>query len=165
MLLKLVSMFEGWTSLHHSSQTVQSADQGQPLTSDIVLKYFDVKRPILVTVDASMQGLGAALLQDGGVIAYTSHALVQTKECYAQIEKEVLVVVFVCARFHNLIYGKSDVTIKSDHKPLEVIMEKLIYKGLMRIQWMLLKLQPYYFKLIHVRIRLADCLSRLSQDN
>lgn len=59
-------------------------------------------------------------------------------------------------------------TIESDHKPLEAIMSKAIYKAPMRIQRMLLKLQPYDFKLVHVSgksIGLADCLSRLPQDN
>ena len=138
------------------------------LTSNKVLKFFDVNRPVLISVDASTRGLGGALIQDGRVVAYASRSLTPTEECYAQFEKEALAVVFGCTKFHKMIYGKSDVTIESDHKPLEAIMSKPIYKAPMRIQRMLLKLQPYDFKLVHVSgksIGLADCLSRLPQDN
>lgn len=133
------------------------------LTSNPCLKYYDVSKPILLSVDASMKGLGAAILQDQSVVAYASRALTPTEQRYAQIEKEALAVCFACTKFHKLIYGNSNVTIESDHKPLETIMNKPIYKAPLRIQRMMLKLQPYDFKLIHVKgqhIGLADCLSR-----
>ena len=72
------------------------------LTSTPVLKYFDVKKPVRVTVDASMKGLGAAILQEDGV-AYASRALSPTEQRYAQIEKEMLAVVFGCERFHKML--------------------------------------------------------------
>ena len=140
----------------------------ETLTSKPVLKYFDVKKPVLVTVDASMKGLGAAIIQDNAVIAYASRSLTQAEERYAQIEKEALAVVFGCTKFHKLIYGMPDLTIESDHKPLETIMKKPIHRAPLRIQRMLLKLQPYSFKLIHTKgtaIGLADCLSRLPTDD
>ena len=119
-----------------------------------------------LSVDASMKGLGAAIIQDGGVVAYASKALTPTEQRYAQIEKEMLAVVFGCSKFHKLIYGKSDVVIESDHKPLESLMKKPIHAAPMRIQKMMLKLQPYEFELIYVsgkNIGLADCLSRIPQ--
>lgn len=67
-------------------------------------------------------------------------------------------------KFHKLLYGKSDVTIESDNKPLESIMRKRISSAPMRIQKMILKLQPYEFHLVYVKgknLGLADCLSRL----
>jgi len=139
----------------------------QKLTSNKVLKYFDVKKPLLISVDASSKGLGAAAIQEGAVIAYASRALTTTEEKYAQIEKEMLAVVYGCTKFHKLIYGKSDVTIESDHKPLESLLKKPMCAAPMRIQRMRLKLEPYTFNLIHTSgksIGLADCLSRLPQD-
>lgn len=62
-----------------------------------------------------MKGLGAAVIQQSGVVTYASRAH-PTKQRYAQIEKEMLAVVFGCEKFHKLLYGKSDVTIESDHK-------------------------------------------------
>ena len=86
---------------------------------------------------------------------------------YAQIEKEMLAVVFGCTKFHKLIYGKDDIKIESDHKPLETLLKKPMHISPMRIQRMRLKLQPYTFNLVHVsgkNIGLADCLSRFPQE-
>ena len=96
----------------------------ETLTSDTVLRYYDVGKPITLTVDASMKGLGAALIQSNGVVAYASRALTPTEQKYAQIEKEALAVVFGCTKFHKMLYGKSDVTVETDHKPLEAIWKK-----------------------------------------
>ena len=137
------------------------------LTSGKVLKYYDIKKPVLLSVDASNQGLGAAIMQKDGVVAYASRALTPTEQRYAQIEKEMLAVVFGCTRFHKLLYGKDNVTIESDHKPLETLLNKPMNASPMRIQRMRLKLQPYSFRLIHVagkNIGLADCLSRFPQE-
>jgi len=152
-----------WT---HVEQTAYDNIKKE-LTSNRVLKYYNVNSPVLLSVDASMQGLGAAIIQDGGVVAYASRALTPTEQRYAQIEKEMLAVVFGCTRFHNMLYGKDDVTIESDHQPLESLLKKPMSAAPMRIQRMRLKLQPYSFKLIHVSgktIGLADCLSRLPQE-
>lgn len=43
------------------------------LTSTPVLKYFDVTKPVLLSIDASMKGLGAAVIQGNGVVAYGSY--------------------------------------------------------------------------------------------
>ena len=45
------------------------------VTKDSTLQYFDVKKPIVLQVDASLRGLGAALLQDGKPVAYASKSL------------------------------------------------------------------------------------------
>ena len=87
----------------------------ETLTSETVLRYYDVGKPITLTVDASMKGLGAAFIQSNGVVAYASRALTLTEQKYAQIEKEALAVVFGCTKFHKMLYGKSDVTVETDH--------------------------------------------------
>ena len=43
----------------------------ETLTSEMVLRYYDVGKPITLTVDASMKGLGAALIQSNGVLLHT----------------------------------------------------------------------------------------------
>ena len=75
----------------------------EELTSNRVLKYYNVKAPVLLSVDTSTKGLGAAIIQDGGVVAYTLRALTSTEQKYVQIEKEMLAVVFGCTRFHKLL--------------------------------------------------------------
>ena len=73
----------------------------EALTSETVLGYYDVKKPITLTVDALMKGLGVALIQGWWVIMYGSRALMPTEQRYAQIEKEALAIVFGCTKFHN----------------------------------------------------------------
>ena len=76
--------------------------------------------------DASQSGLGAALMQGGQPVAYASRVLTATERRYAQIEKELLAVVFACRRFDAYVYGRAKVSVESDHKPLEIIMQKTL---------------------------------------
>ena len=75
-------------------------------------------------------------------ITNASKSLTAMQQRYAPIEQEVLAVVPGCQRFHQYIYGKK-VVIQSDHKPLEVIMKKLLHNTSPRLQRMLLSLQKY----------------------
>ena len=65
----------------------------------------------------------AALMQNGQPIAFASHALTDPETRYAQIEKEMLTVVFALQKFDQYVYGRS-VTVQSDHKPLAAISNK-----------------------------------------
>ena len=93
------------------------------LTEAPLLRYYDVRLPVTFSVDASKSGLGAVLLQENNPVAYASRALTEMEQRYAQIEKEMLTIVFRAERFHQYVYGK-EVEVQSDHKPLEVIMKK-----------------------------------------
>ena len=66
-----------------------------------VLKYFDRKSDIAVSVDALSEGLGACLLQGNQPVAYASRALNQSERNYAQIEKEMLAIVYSTTKFHQ----------------------------------------------------------------
>ena len=86
-----------WSTKHQ-----QAFDEAKALaTSAPCLVYYDVNAPVVLQVDASDYGLGAALPQpnkqhDGSTldksslqpIAYSSKSLVPTEQRYAQIEKE-----------------------------------------------------------------------------
>ena len=65
---------------------------------------------------ASKSGLGACLLQDGHPVAYASRSLSSAEVNYAQIEKELVAVVFGCEKFHCYVYG-NHIDVDSDHKP------------------------------------------------
>ena len=53
----------------------------------------------------------------------------------------MLAVVFGCERFHTYVYGKQ-LTIQSDHNPLEMIHLKNLTAASQRLQRMLLRIQP-----------------------
>ena len=87
---------------------------------EVTLAYFDPQAESVIQVDASSRGLGAVLIQHGKPIAFASKSLSDCEQRYANIEREMLAVVFGCERFHMYVYGKSFV-LESDHKPLEMI--------------------------------------------
>ena len=99
-----------------------------------VLAYYDVSKPVVIQVDASQTGLGAALLQEGCPVAYSFHVMTPTERNYAQIEKELLTIVFSCEKSDQYIFGRSDVVIQSDHKPLETIFKKPICSSPKRLR-------------------------------
>ena len=101
------------------------------------LRYYDRKKPVTVQADASQRGLGACLLQEGQPIAYASKSLTDTETRYANIERELLAIVFACQRFNTYILGRP-FTMESDHKPLEIIHQKSLASAPPRLQRMLL---------------------------
>ena len=55
-----------------------------------------------------------------------------TETRYANIEQELLAIVFGCEKFHTYLYGRSFV-VESDHKPLEMICLKNLISAPVRI--------------------------------
>ena len=127
-----------------------------------VLRFYDPSLPATIQCDASSFALGGVLLQNGQPIAYTSRALTEVETRYAQIEKETLAIVHSCKKFHNYIFGRP-VEVQSDHKPLQAIFRKQLLAAPMRLQAMLLRLQPYDLTVTYVpgkQIPIGDALSR-----
>ena len=116
------------------------------LSKEPVLKFYDVTKPVTISCDASKSGLGAVICQDGKPVAFASRSMTDPETRYAQIEKELLAVLFALERFNQYVYGK-DVTVESDHRPLEFIMKKPLSAAPPRLQRMLLRLQKYTFTL------------------
>ena len=127
------------------------------------LAYFDVTKETIIKVDASQQGIGAALTQDGKPIAFASKAMTETEQRYANIERELLAVVYGCERFHTYVFGKKFI-VETDHKPLEQIQKKSLANTPPRLQRMMLRLQHYDVEIIYKpgkEMALPDMLSRL----
>ena len=135
----------------------------EAITSTPVLRYYNLAEDVTIQCDASQAGLGAALMQGGQPVAYASRALTDTETRYAQIEKELLAIVFACNKFDAYIYGRSVVNVESDHQPLESIMQKPLNDAPKRLQRMLMQLQKYTLQVRYKRgtqMYLADTLSR-----
>ena len=133
------------------------------ISSEAVLSYYDPTKEATLEVDASKVALGAVLLQNGRPIAYASKALTDTETRYANIEREMLAVVFGIEKFHTYLYGRT-FEVLSDHKPLEMISHKSINSAPARLQRMLLRTQCYDFKLKYnpgTKMLVSDALSRL----
>ncbi|KAK3744210.1 hypothetical protein QZH41_003557 [Actinostola sp. cb2023] len=136
------------------------------INEEITLTYFDDKKEVALQVDASKKGLGAALIHDGKPVAFASKALTDVETRYANIERELLAVVYGCERFHAYLFGRP-FTVQSGHKPLESIHLKHLTAAPPRLQRMLLRLQPYDLKIQYLPgkdMLLADALSRLSPE-
>ena len=153
-----------WIWSYEHTQAVERLKQ--ILSSQPVLKFHDPTKPVKLQVDASKAGLGACVLQDGHPIAYASRSLTQAEEYYAQIEKELLAVVFGCERFNHYVYGRP-VDVESDHKPLVSVNKKPLTKVSPRLQCLLLRLQKYEVNITYVPgkyMYVADTLSRAYLD-
>ena len=127
-----------------------------------VLTYFKSEEPLVVQCDSSQYGLGAALLQNGKPIDFRSRSLTDAEQRYAQIEKELLAVVFAMERFNDYTFGRFT-TVVSDHKPLASIVSKPLNQAPRRLQRMLIRLQRYNYRIVYkpgAEMYIADTLSR-----
>ncbi|CAH2208146.1 jg24630, partial [Pararge aegeria aegeria] len=128
-----------------------------------VLALYAADEPVLLSVDASSHALGAVLLQAGRPVEFASSTLTDTQIRYAQIEKELLAIVFALERFHQYLFGRGDITVETDHKPLEALFNKPLDAVPARLQRMMLRIQGYRFKVVYKPGKymfVADTLSR-----
>ena len=88
-LLKKNSMFQ-----RSQNHTIAFERIKQIIVSLSPLKFFNPKSEIVMQADASSYGLGACLVQKEGPVAYASSSLTYCDRNYAQIEKELLAIVF-----------------------------------------------------------------------
>ena len=133
------------------------------LTSEPVLKYYDPNSPVklILNTDSSSKGLGACIMQDKP-IAYASRSLTSSELNYAQIEKELLGIVFGCERFSEYLIG-NQVTVETDHKPLVNIFNKPLTKAPNRILRMMLRLHKFDLNVTYKpgsQMFISDTLSR-----
>jgi transposase InsO family protein len=128
--------------------------------------------PLILAVDASSFGLGAALLQkdkDGieRPVYFASRLLNEAEKTYPQIDKEFLAIVWALERLDAFVYGQS-LTIRTDHRPLIGIMKKSMAHMSTRQQRFVARAMRYTFSLQFVPGRemfVADFLSRSVDKN
>ena len=148
-----------WTSdMDEDFKTIK-----QSMAKATELAHYYPDKTAVIETDASQKGLGAVLIQDGRPVRFLSKALTPTEADYANIERELLAVLFACEKLHNYTFGRK-VSIHTDHKPLEAIFQKPISLAPSRLQRMLLRLSKYDLEVKYVgakSVLLADTLSRL----
>lgn len=157
-LIKRSSGFD-WQPVHQEAfEHLKEA-----LVSAPVLQYFDPQKTLTLSVDASIYGVGAVMTQDGKPVAYASKSLTDPQTRWAQIERELLAIVFGCQKFHYFVYGRPEVNIETDHRPLEQIFRKPLHQVPLRLQQMRMSLQKYDIKVTYrpgKELQIADFLSR-----
>ena len=106
------------------------------------------------------------LLQSAPTLKYfdptASRAMTEAECNYAQIEKELLAIVFACEKFAQHIYGRLTM-VQSDHKPLVSIFKNQISATTPRLQRMLLHLMKYSLRIEYLpgsKMFIADTRSR-----
>ncbi len=68
---QLRKLLEGDETWHWDSKQQKSFERLKSLVSNTpVLKYFGLKKEVMLSVDASAEGLGAVLLQEGQPVAF-----------------------------------------------------------------------------------------------
>ena len=134
----------------------------EKLTQAPILAYPSFHRnasPFILETDASAVGLGAALEQDGHVIAYASRSLDRAEHHYSVIQKECLAIVFALKQFRHYLLGRP-FKLVTDHAPLQWLSAQKMEGMLCR--WAL-AMQEYSFCIEYHKGALnsnADALSR-----
>ena len=123
-------------------------DAKRMITNAPCLAFYDPTKQIVVTADASRQGLGGTLyVQDGSnlrPVAFCSRSLNVSEKRWAQIELECLSLVFACEKFSRYLIGLDQFKLITDHKPLiPLINTSDIDKVPIRCQRLLMRLRRF----------------------
>ena len=111
------------------------------IASAPILVYYKPGEVLEVQCDNSQSGLGAACNAKRTThCSGTSRALTETESRYAQIENEMLEIIFAVESFNDYSFGRRTL-VYSDHKPLESMLKKPLHREPKRLQGMIIRLQ------------------------
>ncbi|CAF4955322.1 unnamed protein product [Rotaria sp. Silwood1] len=125
-----------------SNDQIQAANQlKQILTEEpLVLKYPHPTAPFILSTDASEYAIGGTLKQIiNGQIHYNyflSRLLTTTERNYSTIDREALAIFWCMEKLQQYLGGR-DVTIFSDHKPLQQFHKKIKANSKRIEQWLI----------------------------
>jgi RNase H-like domain found in reverse transcriptase/Integrase core domain/Reverse transcriptase (RNA-dependent DNA polymerase)/Integrase zinc binding domain/Chromo (CHRromatin Organisation MOdifier) domain/Retrotransposon gag protein/Aspartyl protease len=114
--------------LVHNDNTHASFDMlKRALLSSPILSFPDFDRPFHIACDASQTGIGGVLFQPSSadefitpdnIISICSKKLQPSQQRWAAYKKELYAVVYCLRKFHQYIWGRLDLVVHTDHKPL-----------------------------------------------
>ena len=142
----------------------------QELRTSKLISYYDPdpSTPTILQCDASKTGIGAWLRQSDSqgnehIVAMASRSLTETESRYSNIERECLAVTYGLEKFEYFLLGRN-VTVETDHSPLEQIFKKNINEAPGRLQRLLLRCLRFDVNVQYKpgrSIPVADALSRV----
>ena len=116
------------------------------------MSFFNKDWKTVLTVDASLVGLGAVLSQvspddpkDRRLIAFASRRLTDTESRYSQCEKEALSGAWGCEKFWTQLFGKP-FDLETDNRAIQLILSNPNSKPPAR--WAL-RMDEFDYKVIH----------------
>lgn len=131
------------------------------MQEEVVLKYPDQKKQFELTTDASNEGLGAVLSQEGRPCCFVSRTLNPAEKNYTTTEKELLAIVWAIKRLRQYLLGRK-FKIITDHKAL-VWLHNIKDPSSRLMRWRL-RLEEYDYKIEYKKGKentAADALSRI----
>ncbi|XP_055345118.1 uncharacterized protein LOC129592977 [Paramacrobiotus metropolitanus] len=136
----------------------------QLLCEGPVLAKFDPAKPTVIECDASKEGIGAVLSQDGHPIAYASRVLHGAERSYGVTEWECLAVVFAVRKFKPFI-DYAEFTVRTDHQALTNLLRSETNKVGMnpRLTRWAMALQGHQFKIEYKPGKYCDNADALSR--
>jgi len=136
------------------------------LSSNPVVKPFDINEKCILTTDASKVSIGSVLMQNNRPVIYASRKLTKAEQNYSNIEREALAIFWSVRRLKNFLLG-NHFEINTDHKPLIRIFapDKTTKDQISpRLERWSLAMSRYSYNIKYVpgsEISHADALSRL----
>ena len=89
----------------------------------LVLTQPTYDKEYVIFSDASLNGLGCVLMQEGKVVAYSSRQLKLHEKNYPTHDFELVVIVFILKKWRHYLYGEK-CFIYTDHKVLSICPRK-----------------------------------------
>jgi transposase InsO family protein len=156
-----------WTpELKSAFETTKKAIKNAPF-----LKFPDFDKPFYIASDASNTGVGGVLYQPNpgsdnisadNIVAICSKKLSKSQQNYSPYKKELWGLVYALRQFHSYVWGRDDLIIYTDHKPLIYMFESENLSQALQM-WLDI-IQDYTFSVRHrpgILNVIPDALSRM----